>query len=175
MPSWPCHSREVCLNKREDCIPSWSTCQACLRKCASVKLMPALLELFHSPVKNWWYLPQCSLGFWIPSRGLWTPDTGFHIFISGTWIPDFLDTGFHKQILHRVKVYCTYKTALVVHVKRGWFIDAFCVHYLISRNFSEKQEKSPPWAWFLAQKTVQYLTVQILALQIVVKYKRNHT
>ena len=49
--------------------------------------------------------------------GNYVLDSGF--FISGTWIPDFLDTGFHKQILHRVNVYCTYKTALVVHVKRG--------------------------------------------------------
>ena len=57
-------------------------------KWALVKLMPALLELFHSPVINWWYLPRYSLGFWIPSRGLRTPGTGFHIFFSGTWIPD---------------------------------------------------------------------------------------
>ena len=87
MSSWPCH--EGCL----DCIPSWSTCQACLRKCASGKLMPALLELFHSPARNWWS-PQDRFGFWIPSRGFRTPGTGFHIFVSGTWIPDSCSTVF---------------------------------------------------------------------------------
>ena len=81
MPSWPCH--EGCL----DCIPSWSTCQACLRKCALGKLMPVLLELFHSLVINWCF-PQDRFGFWIPSRGFRTPGTRFHIFVSGTWIPD---------------------------------------------------------------------------------------
>ena len=40
-------------------------------------------------------------------------------FISGTWILDFLDAGFHKQTLHGVNVYCTYKVGLVVHIKRG--------------------------------------------------------
>ena len=65
-------------------------------------------NLTMTKVKNTapWAAPRQSQGFWIPRRGFGIPITGFHIFFSGTWIPDSYgyilgskvqDSGFHKQ------------------------------------------------------------------------------